>query len=115
MRSHKIPNGVLADHENNFFYNLNELKQTSERSDSNGMKTSSEVISILHRQLDFLQKLGTHSDYHERIGERVNEWQLVAKVMDRIFFVIFFCVKVSAVVGILVGIATADKTRPLEN
>ena len=73
-----------------------------------------EVITILHKQLENLRNLTAHSDSKKHLEERVGEWQLVAKVVDRIFFLLFLCIQVGTTVGILVRISTADKFTPLE-
>ena len=114
IRSHKIPNAVMAEQENNFYHTLNG-KHANESNPVKDINASAEMVNILYRQLEALRKLAGHSDVREHLTERVGEWQLVAKVLDRIFFILFFCIKVGTVIGILMRISTEDKSRPLEN
>lgn len=105
---------TLSGHENNLYHSLKNVKDLNTNRKVYTMDVSSEMITLLHKQLEALQKLTAHSDSRKHAEERIGEWQLVARVIDRIFFVLFLCIQVGTTVGILVGISTAEKLIPVE-
>ena len=107
-RSHKLPNN-MADHENNLYNSLTDRKELNTNSKGYEIVPSMEMITILHRQLEALRKLTAHSDDRRQLEDRMEEWKLVAKVLDRLLFVLFVCMQVGATVGVLLRISTADK------
>ncbi|XP_052792178.1 neuronal acetylcholine receptor subunit alpha-10-like [Mya arenaria] len=70
--------------------------------------TSSEVMSLLKKQLDYLDKIHNHMEEKQRESLGMEEWRKLAKVVDRIFMILFFLFQFGTSALILIRITYAD-------
>ena len=93
------------------------IKNISERQVSNimgDMHSSMEILILLQKQVDSLYRIASRAETQEELEQRVGEWQMVAKVIDRIFFTVFLCIQIGTSLGVLVRISTAERTLTME-
>ena len=90
---------------------LTDGKEYNTSSKGHELVPSTETITLLHRQLEALRKLGSHSDDRRQRKDWMEEWRMVAKVLDRLLFVVFVCIQVGMSIGVLIRISTAEKFR----
>ena len=91
------------------YHSLTDGKEFNTSGKGHEVVPSTEMITILHRQLEALRKLTTHSDDRRERKDWMEEWRMVAKVLDRLLFIVFVCIQVGMSVGVLIRISTADK------
>ncbi|WAR00750.1 ACHA7-like protein [Mya arenaria] len=91
---------VLSDHSGDKMADLKDVKLDFD--------TSTEVISLLKKQLDCLDKIQDHMEERRRESLGMDEWRKLAQVLDRIFMVLFFLFQFGTSALILVRITSAD-------
>ncbi|WAR00523.1 ACHA7-like protein [Mya arenaria] len=77
--------------------------------------TSAEVVSLLKKQLDCLDKIQDHMEENRRESLGMDEWRKLAQVVDRLFLVLFFLIQFGTSALILFRITSADPDVVLMN
>ena len=99
----------MADNEHRIYNSLTDRKELKTNSQGHEIVSSMEMITILQGQLEALKKLTAHSDDRLLKKDWMEEWRMVAKVLDRLLFLLFVCIQVGMSVGVFLRISTADK------
>lgn len=65
------------------------------------MFNSSELMQTLKKTLDSVRAVEKYINDRKRLEETVEEWQLVAQVLDRVFLIMFILISVISTMSIL--------------
>ncbi|XP_052792180.1 neuronal acetylcholine receptor subunit alpha-7-like [Mya arenaria] len=95
-----VTTSVLSDHR--------DVKMADLKGVKFDYNTSTEVVSLLKKQLDCIDKIQDHMEEKRRESLGMDEWRKLAQVVDRIFMVFFFLFQFGISSLILIRIISAD-------
>lgn len=76
--------------------------ENSQKVDDNYNESSnSDIIATLQRQLQVIKNIEKNLQERKRLDAIIEEWQLLAQVLDRVFLLFFFCFMFISTMAIL--------------